>query len=88
MEPGIWRWIFHLFFHINLGRVELLHEQLQGDLSTGRLADGICMVIELLHDLSTGHRAEEHRLDSWNWSQKLVAKEARIGWSVFTMEGG
>ena len=64
VEPRIWRWIFfHLFFHINLDGVEPLHELLQDDLSTGRLADGICMVIELLHDLSTGHRTEEHRDD-------------------------
>ena len=34
-----------MFFHINLGRVELLHEQLQGDLSTGCLADGICITL-------------------------------------------
>ena len=45
-------------------------------------------VVELLlqDDLSTGHKAGEHRFDSWNWSQqaqKSVAKEARIRLECF-----
>lgn len=44
MEFGVG--IFHLFFFINFGAVELL----QDDLATGCLADKICMTVELLQD--------------------------------------
>ena len=75
VEPGIWRWIFHLFFHINLGRLKLL----QDGLSTGRLA-GITIVL-LQDDLSTG-QPEKHRLDGWSWS----SAGAEIGRSAFMTE--